>query len=466
MVLKKSGISLKTKNFTINFGPQHPAAHGVLRLVLDLDGEVVVKADPHIGLLHRGTEKLIEYKTYTQALPYFDRLDVWEAGSLFYFWNFGARHPVSRTWPEVCKSECILVPLLRTSGIPVNSQVEYVLFQTRLSECFNTSLSIIYRCGSVAYLYRMTHSSCSSSIKDLETRGWIEASQALKEANPLFNIVANGAFWSGSSNRTNIKVNPVSGCRPYGHCLDGRYTGRSLCNLNNGRGGRWSERRLIAAAPHNQDILPIVYFRGELSWFHKKCSVAAKKGQWPLCDYLLKKKASDLVELLQLEITKLCSLGRKEDALKLVEVFCFSLLVRLYSIERIRIRRSGDIPKNARFVLTSVNDQAGCLRLLRSTHPPNARQQTKKTPSEKIRIDDLVDHTLQLQFATLLDPVIESLLPEHFYGFRKGRSALQAIASLSRNIQQSDLFRFQLISVEVKRCFDFKTHSFVLENFP
>jgi len=63
------------KNYTINFGPQHPAAHGVLRLVLELDGEVVQKADPHIGLLHRGTEKLIEYKNYIQALPYFDRLD-------------------------------------------------------------------------------------------------------------------------------------------------------------------------------------------------------------------------------------------------------------------------------------------------------------------------------------------------------------------------------------------------------
>src|SRR6202000_567648 len=66
-------VSLRT--FTINFGPQHPAAHGVLRLVLDLDGEVVERVDPHIGLLHRGTEKLIEYKTYLQALPYFDRLD-------------------------------------------------------------------------------------------------------------------------------------------------------------------------------------------------------------------------------------------------------------------------------------------------------------------------------------------------------------------------------------------------------
>jgi NADH:ubiquinone oxidoreductase subunit D len=65
----------EVKNFTMNFGPQHPAAHGVLRLVLELEGETVVKADPHIGLLHRGTEKLMEYKTFLQALPYLDRLD-------------------------------------------------------------------------------------------------------------------------------------------------------------------------------------------------------------------------------------------------------------------------------------------------------------------------------------------------------------------------------------------------------
>lgn len=75
MTIKKKNLLKKIKNFTINFGPQHPAAHGVLRLVLELNGEIVKRADPHIGLLHRGTEKLIEYKNYVQALPYFDRLD-------------------------------------------------------------------------------------------------------------------------------------------------------------------------------------------------------------------------------------------------------------------------------------------------------------------------------------------------------------------------------------------------------
>src|SRR4249920_2293649 len=69
----KRTVELNTQ--VMNFGPQHPAAHWVLRLILEMDGEVIERADPHIGLLHRGTEKLIEYKTYIQAVPYFDRLD-------------------------------------------------------------------------------------------------------------------------------------------------------------------------------------------------------------------------------------------------------------------------------------------------------------------------------------------------------------------------------------------------------
>lgn len=73
--MQNNSLSLDLKNFTLNFGPQHPAAHGVLRLVLELDGELIKNADSHIGLLHRGTEKLIEHKNYLQAMPYFDRLD-------------------------------------------------------------------------------------------------------------------------------------------------------------------------------------------------------------------------------------------------------------------------------------------------------------------------------------------------------------------------------------------------------
>jgi NADH dehydrogenase (ubiquinone) Fe-S protein 2 len=109
MTLKKKLLKKKIKNFTINFGPQHPAAHGVLRLVLELQGEIVERADPHIGLLHRGTEKLIEYKNYLQALPYFDRLD--------YVSMMSQEH-----------SYCLAVEKLANVKIPVRSQYIRVMF--------------------------------------------------------------------------------------------------------------------------------------------------------------------------------------------------------------------------------------------------------------------------------------------------------------------------------------------------
>ena len=109
MTFKKKNLIKKIKNFTINFGPQHPAAHGVLRLVLELKGEVVERADPHIGLLHRGTEKLIEYKNYVQALPYFDRLD--------YVSMMAQEH-----------TYCLAIEKLFHCQIPVRAQYIRVLF--------------------------------------------------------------------------------------------------------------------------------------------------------------------------------------------------------------------------------------------------------------------------------------------------------------------------------------------------
>jgi NADH dehydrogenase (ubiquinone) Fe-S protein 2 len=115
MSIEKALSPKKIKNFTINFGPQHPAAHGVLRLVLEMNGEVVQRADPHIGLLHRGTEKLIEYKNYIQALPYFDRLDY-----------------VSMMCQEHAYS--LAVEKLLNSEVPIRAQYIRVLFSeiTRL----------------------------------------------------------------------------------------------------------------------------------------------------------------------------------------------------------------------------------------------------------------------------------------------------------------------------------------------
>jgi len=111
------------KDFTINFGPQHPAAHGVLRLILELDGELVVKADPHVGLLHRGTEKLIESKTYLQALPYFDRLD--------YVCTMSQEH-----------AYCMAIEKLLNISVPLRAQYIRVIY-SELTRILNHVMSIM-----------------------------------------------------------------------------------------------------------------------------------------------------------------------------------------------------------------------------------------------------------------------------------------------------------------------------------
>ena len=122
MILRKKNLLKSIKNFTINFGPQHPAAHGVLRLILELNGEVVLRAEPHIGLLHRGTEKLIEHKTYLQALPYFDRLD--------YVSMMSQEH-----------SYCLAIEKLTNLKIPIRSQYIRVMF-AEITRILNHLLAI------------------------------------------------------------------------------------------------------------------------------------------------------------------------------------------------------------------------------------------------------------------------------------------------------------------------------------
>jgi NADH:ubiquinone oxidoreductase subunit D len=122
MALQKNQLKKDLKNFTMNFGPQHPAAHGVLRLVLELNGEVVERADPHIGLLHRGTEKLIEHKTYIQALPYFDRLD--------YVSMMAQEHGF-----------CLAVERLLKCDVPIRAQYIRVLF-SELTRILNHLLAV------------------------------------------------------------------------------------------------------------------------------------------------------------------------------------------------------------------------------------------------------------------------------------------------------------------------------------
>lgn len=122
MGLIKKVLLKKIKSFTLNFGPQHPAAHGVLRLILELQGETVIKATPHIGLLHRGTEKLIEYKNYLQAIPYFDRLD--------YVSMMSQEH-----------TYCLAIEKLTLSKIPKRAQYIRVIF-SEITRILNHLLAI------------------------------------------------------------------------------------------------------------------------------------------------------------------------------------------------------------------------------------------------------------------------------------------------------------------------------------
>lgn len=122
MILKQKNMSNKLKYFTVNFGPQHPAAHGVLRLLLELSGETIIKASPHIGLLHRGTEKLAEYKNYLQTLPYLDRLD--------YVSMLSQEH-----------SYCLAIENLMNCKIPKRAQFIRVLF-AEITRLLNHLLAI------------------------------------------------------------------------------------------------------------------------------------------------------------------------------------------------------------------------------------------------------------------------------------------------------------------------------------
>ena len=130
------------RNFTLNFGPQHPSAHGCLRMVLELDGEVVERVDPHIGLLHRGTEKLIEHKTYLQSIPYFDRLDYWVPMNQEHAFCLAAERLLGLTIPKraqlirvlYCEIGRLLSHLLNlgTSGLDVGALTPILwLFEER-----------------------------------------------------------------------------------------------------------------------------------------------------------------------------------------------------------------------------------------------------------------------------------------------------------------------------------------------
>lgn len=203
-----------------------------------------------------------------------------------------------------------------------------------------------------------------------------------------------------------------------------------------------------------------------------------QEGIWPLTNFVLKQETISLIEEIQSNIAHLGFLNKSSEALRYVEYFSFSLANRLLSIESIRTRSSRNTPGIDEMIIKDAYDFKTCLSLVSLTHPKHMETslnlevkyvEIPKKDTSKIRVlgvHNIVDRVLQLQMLTFLDPLIDTTLPENFYGFRKGRSPLQAIAYLSRSIQLSDTSRYHLVSVDIRKCFDSISHEFILNKFP
>jgi retron-type reverse transcriptase len=192
----------------------------------------------------------------------------------------------------------------------------------------------------------------------------------------------------------------------------------------------------------------------------------------------LKQELISLIHEIQFAIAHLGSLNKSLEALRYVEYFSFSLANRLLCIESMRIQSSRNVFGINGMVIRGLYDFNTCFSLVLLTHPKNIKtsadlevkhvEMLKEDTStmRTLRIYNTVDLVLQLQMLTFLDPLIDAILPEHFYGFRRGRSSLQAIAYLSSSIQLSDASKYYLVFVNIWKCFDSISHEFIQDRFP
>lgn len=484
----------------MNFGPQHPAAHGVLRLVLELDGEVVERADPHIGLLHRGTEKLIEYKTYIQALPYFDRLDGWEAemGAWFRphkYLNIGNRGWVG-SYPLSVRS------LFRTSGVsPGNSRNDYVLCQIRLHERF----CLIPR-------DRMHQ----DELADSKPKNWctvwptlpvpslpyertgrkakelIGMSQILNGTNSSSNIVANGVFGTIAAMRQTCGPK-LGGLRRFSFSTSGAQIGKpAITRTSVSVGlGDWNKKHsshLLDNPKESPGESKVEQIKALTQAINKKASECIEKHEWPLVELELNKATHKCIKLMQSHLAHISSLGNIEQALHLAGKWVFSLTVRLYAIDSFRTKQSRDTPgpygdRMHIMAFTDIYDMS-CLSLLNQTHPKNFETSANMQVEEKwinvemnkpqadgtsvsvLGIGNMLDRVIQTQFILLLDPIVDPHLHPNLFGFRRESSPLQAIAKLTRSIQVSDRNNSHIISLDIRNGLDSISHDFIIKHLP
>lgn len=464
----------RIKILNVNFGPQHPAAHGVLRLIIEIVGERILYCDSHIGLLHRGTEKLMEQKRFIQSLPYFDRLDGWVICKLLTIITIGLWyislmiilqvifHRISYTIDLVLgkRPSCENVyPDKFTWTLikfPLFFIIHYWYLNNVLYDPFKRYLIGIIR----------------SNLKVIDT------SQVLKTVILLIKLCGEQRMWV--NNRKVILLNNYTGGfrNIYSNTIS-----RFRVTATNNRfsylsGNRCNLVRHFSTVTNNMKIESLGDLKKEQLEINKRINLLIKDKVWPLTDLLIKNWVKSWLKKLQFSIAGLAKNKGTETSLIYVEYFCYSTVIRLICIDRIRIRKSRDTAGIDTNIIKSSTDYKKCFQLLLDSNIKNANFSTNmlvktieivKKDTSDIRvlgISNLIDRISQMQFLILLDPIIEQLLPNNFYGFRKGRSALQAISYLSKSISVSDLTRYHLIKIDLEKCFDNLCHNFIIKNFP
>lgn len=297
----------------------------------------------------------------------------------------------------------------------------------------------------------------------------IGTSQVLKGTDNSQNIVANGALRSkrGNTTSTKSKFGVRGHSPPFG--APATYLGR---------GSRRLARRSLMTVPDNLNVNSIGYHRRKFQSLDRIIAKFLRSKKYPLRDYSFRGEVRDAVQGLQRDLASLCAMDKSDLALRYCQVFCFSLVIRVYTVDGLRTRSSAATPGTDEEIIKSGNDYATCLRLIEETHPKNIsleqnmQVRSVETPQKEpgkfrnLGVGNVIDRVLQCQFLVLLDPILDSYLPEHFYGYRKGRNAHQALGFLSTSIQRSDLSRYHLVSADLSQCFDSISNEYILANFP
>lgn len=228
----------------------------------------------------------------------------------------------------------------------------------------------------------------------------------------------------------------------------------------------------------NMTIKSLGYYKRKIKMLNSSILGFIQKGIWPFTNFVLKQELICLINDIQFTIAHLGSLNKILEALRYVEYFSFSLANRLLCVDSIRAESSRSIFGVDRAIVKKLYCSNMCFSLVSLTHPKCIKtcfnlevkwaQIIKEDSStlKVLKIHSIVDSVLQLQMVTFMDPLIDAILPEHFYGFRRGRSSLQAIAYLSSSIQLSDISRYHLVFVSIWKCFNSISHEFILEKFP